>query len=198
MSNPNPFISPATGAAGLPTLTAAQANALLRSGAAIACELLSRAFPPMIDLVRDGLAGRWDFDVGSPIVQRLLATKSEALRLGIIERLPQRQDAALLRLGSSRSAAAPALELDAARMELVDDSEDRGEGLAAQAARRMRGILEQPMRDLELVVGFLGGREGVAPADNPFGPETVVPALLDAAIALDLHREAWSFLLSAF
>ena len=34
---------------------------------------------------------------------------------------------------------------------------------------------------------FLSGREHVAAADNPFGPDAYVPALLQAAIDVELH-----------
>jgi hypothetical protein len=196
MTRPNPSAS--SGAPRpLPTLTASQASALLRSAAAISCELVSGSFPHLAELVRDALAARWDFDIGSPLVQRLLATKADVLRDAFLHHLPQHQDLALERLAAVRGVAV-AVELDASDLELVVDTESGGEGVSALAARRMRGLVEEPMRELELVVGFLSGREQIAPADNPFGPDVFVPALLRAAIDAGLHADGWAFFLTAF
>jgi len=182
----------------LPYLSASQSSALLRSAAAISCELMSGAFAGIIELVSESLAARWDFDVGSPLVQRLLATKSDELRDAFLRRLPEHQDLAFERLLAQRLPAAVTPYLDAASLELVVDTDDGGELTASLAARRMRGLIEEPLRELELVVGFLSGREQFPPADNPFGPDVVVPALLQGAIDVNLHAEAWVFFLTAF
>jgi len=192
----------ATAPSPLPHLSARQTSALIRSAVGISRELISGSFPHLLEVVQDGLASRWDFDVGSPLAQRLLATKSEALGRAFLRRLAERQDAALARLlapGTGvRSRQVPAPEVDAATMELVVESENSGETLASQAARRMRGHIEEQLRELDLVVGYLAGREQFPTADNPFGPDAYVPALLEAAIDLDLHAEAWRFFLNAF
>ncbi len=182
----------------LPPLSARQSAALLRSTAAVAQELLARSFPHVIEVVREGLAGRWDFDVGSPLVQRLLATKDAVLLAAFRKRLAAAQDASLERLLAPRAAAGAPIELDAADLQLVADTDDPGEVLAGRMARRLHGPLEEPLRDLDLVVGFLAGREALVPADNPFGPHVYAPALLKAADDAGLHAEAWSFFLSAF
>ncbi len=182
----------------LPYLSANQSSALLRSAAAISCELMARSFPAIVDLVRDALSTRWDFDVGSPLVQRLLATKADALREAFAQRLPRQQDQTFERLFASRNVAAATAELDAATLELVIDTDDGGEAIAARAARRMRGLVEEPLRDLELIVSFLSGRDQIVHADNPFGPDVFVPALLQAAIDVHLHPEAWVFFLTSF
>jgi len=182
----------------LPYLSASQSSALLRSAAAIFCELMGRSFPTIVEVVRDSLATRWDFDVGSPLVQRLLATKADDLRDAFLRRLPQRQDQAFERLMTPRKSAALVGELDAATLELVSESDDGGEAVAARAARRMRGLVEESLRDLHLIVSFLSGREHVPYADNPFGPDVVVPALLQGAIDVNLHPEAWVFFLTSF
>jgi len=194
MNGPN---SPAASNA-LPYLSASQSSALLRSAAAICCELMGRSFPTIVEVVRDSLATRWDFDVGSPLVQRLLATKADDLRDAFLRRLPQVQDQAFERLMAPRKSAALANELDAATLSLVNETEDGGEAIAARAARRMRGLVEEPLRDLQLIVSFLSGREHVPYADNPFGPDAVVPALLQGAIDVHLHPEAWVFFLTSF
>ncbi|HXY05645.1 MAG TPA: DUF1631 family protein [Burkholderiaceae bacterium] len=190
---------PATGVSSpLPYLSASQSLALLRSAAAIACELMGRSFPTIVELVRDSLATRWDFDVGSPLVQRLLATKADALRDAFLQRLPQKQDQAFERLMAPRRSSNLVTELDAATLELVTETDDGGEAIAARAARRMRGLVEEPLRDLQIVVSFLSGRQQVPYADNPFGPDVIVPALLQGAIDVHLHPEAWVFFLTSF
>lgn len=182
----------------LPYLSASQSSALLRSAAAIFCELMGRSFPTIVELVRDSLATRWDFDVGSPLVQRLLATKADELRDAFLRRLPQRQDQVFERLMAPKKTTVLVGELDAATLELVSETDDGGEAVAARAARRMRGLVEEPLRDLQLVVSFLSGREHVPYEDNPFGPDVVVPALLQGAIDVNLHPEAWVFFLTSF
>ncbi|SPE35194.1 hypothetical protein SBBP1_80028 [Burkholderiales bacterium] len=197
MNGHNP---PAASAASgpLPYLSASQSSALMRSAAAISCELMAGSFPQIVELVRDSLATRWDFDIGSPLVQRLLATKSDALRDALLRRLPQQQDYAFERLMAPRNVPAGASELDAAKLELVRETDDGGEAIAARAARRMRGLVEEPLRDLQLIVAYLCNREQVPFADNPFGPDVIVPALLQAAIDVHLHPEAWVFFLTSF
>jgi hypothetical protein len=182
----------------LPQLSAAQSSALLRSATAISRELIAGSFADVVDMVGDSLAARWDFDVGSPLVQRLLATRADDLRAAFLGRLPETQDLALERLLAPRAAAAAPAMLDAATLELVIDTDDRVEAIATRAARKMGGLLEEPMRELELVVAHLAGREQVPFADSPFGPNVHVPALLHAAIDVDLHPDAWNFFLAAF
>jgi hypothetical protein len=192
----------ATAPSPLPHLTARQSSALIRSAVALSRELVAGSFPHLLEVVQEGLASRWDFDVGSPLVQRLVATKSDALGRAFQRRLAHHQDAALARLlaprGSGRNGREPAADVDAATMELVIESEDGGAAIAAQAARRMRGPIEEPLRELDLVVGYLAGRDQFPTVDNPFGPDCYVPALLEAAIELDLHAEAWVFFVNAF
>jgi hypothetical protein len=181
-----------------PYFSAQQASALLRSAAAISCELMSGSFPNILELVRESLASRWDFDVGSPLVQRLLATKDEELTTVFLRRLPQFQDQAFERLLSTRNGVHAPVQFDATDLELVVETEGGGEAVAGRAARRMRGLIEEPMRELHLVVEFLSGREQVSQADNPFGPDVFVPALMQAAIDAGLHADAWIFFLTAF
>ncbi len=182
----------------MPYFSAQQAAALLRSAAAITCELVSGSFPTLVELVRDALASRWDFDIGSPLVQRLLATKEEELCGAFVRHLRQFQDQAFERLLGPRDASILPAQFDAANLELVIETEGGGEAVSSRAARRMRGLIEEPLRELHLVVEFLSGREQLAMADDPFGPDTFVPALLQAAIDAGLHEEAWVFFLTAF
>ena len=200
MTNPPPTQSPQYPATprGLPQLSTNQSTALLRSAVAVSRELLGASFPRVLELVGDSVAGRWDFDVGSPLVQRLLATKSNQLTAALLLRLAAAQDAALERLLAPRPAAGAPQELDAAQLQLVEDAEDAVEMLATRCARRLHGPLEELLRDLDLVVGFLARRDALPPPDNPFGPQVYVLALLQAAGDVALHPEAWSFFLNAF
>ncbi|HUN93183.1 MAG TPA: DUF1631 family protein [Burkholderiaceae bacterium] len=181
----------------VPYLPAGQASALLRSAAAIASELIGTAFPSLVTIVNEQLTARWDFGVGSPLVQRILATKEEELRAAYLERLKTSQDEALSRLVAVKSGT-PTLKLDAESLSLVDEAESAGETIADRCARRMGGMVEEPMRDLNVIVGYLTGRGQLASADNPFGPSVFVPPLLRAAEDVNLHPEAWEFFLSAF
>jgi hypothetical protein len=185
-------------AQGLPYFSAQQASALLRSAAAISCELIAGSIPTVIEMVRDALSSRWDFDVGSPLVQRLLATKSDELVHGFLQHLPRLQDEAFERLLAARQSVALPAQFDSAELELVMEAESGGEAVASRAARRMRGLVEEPLRELHLVVEFLSGREQVPLSDDPFGPDVFVPALLRAAIDQGLHADAWVFFLTAF
>src|SRR6185295_13493596 len=80
---------------GVPFVSAAQASALMRSGLAIASELIAGAFGSVCNAVQESLTGRWDFDVGSPLVQRLLAYKQADLQTAFLRHLNERQDIAL-------------------------------------------------------------------------------------------------------
>src|SRR5882672_4865601 len=76
----------------LPYLSASQTRALLKSAAAISCELLGGSFDAIANAVRDSLAGRWDFDIGTPLVQRMLSARLVELRQAFLTRVPEQQD----------------------------------------------------------------------------------------------------------
>ncbi len=76
----------------VPFVTAAQASALLKSGMAISNELIGAAFPELSKTILDELSGKWDFDVGSPLVQRHLAAKLDDLHHTFMARLKETQD----------------------------------------------------------------------------------------------------------
>jgi hypothetical protein len=181
----------------LPYLSASQTQALLRSAAAISCELLSGSFGSIANAVRETLATRWDFDIGTPLVQRMLTARADELRQAFLARIPEQQDrliAELLIVKTSVQAA----EVDLDSMSLVQPADDTGDTIAARSARRMRRIVDEPLRDLNLVVGFLTGRPSLRDSDNPYGPDAFMPALLAAIEDVNLHRDAWAFCLSMF
>jgi hypothetical protein len=189
--------SPSSHYGDVPYLPAGQASALLRSATAIAGELIGTSFPSLVTIVNEQLTARWDFGVGSPLVQRILTAKDEELRAAFMTRLKVSQDEALSRLVAVKGGPA-AMKLDAESLALVDEADNAGETIADRCARRMGGMVEEPMRDLNVIVGYLAGRGQLSTADNPFGPAVFVPPLLRAAEDVSLHPEAWEFFLSAF
>jgi hypothetical protein len=197
----NPY-APSDGArpgSGVPFVSAAQASALLRSGLAIASELIGNAFGSVCHAVQESLTGRWDFDVGSPMVQRLLAYKQADLQSVFLNRLKERQDAALANVLARPTAPAQgALQLSAETLSLVDAVTSSSNTVVDRSAGRMHGIVEEPMRDLHIIVSHLASRQTLRVADNPFGPAVFMHALLEAGEELALHAEAWDFYLAAF
>ncbi len=181
----------------LPYLSASQTQALLKSAAAISCELLGGSFDSIAGHVRESLTGRWDFDIGAPLVQRMLTARSTELRQAFLARVPQEQDrliAELLVVKTSTSVA----PVDVDSMSLVQPAEDAVESIATRSARRMRRVVDEPLRDLNLIVGFLTGRASMRDADNPYGPDAFMPPLLAALEDVHLHRDAWAFCLGLF
>ncbi len=196
----NPLAQTATAKApgSLPYLSAAQASALMRSGLAIASELIGNAFDSICRAVLEELNAKWDFNVGSPLVQRLLSTKASDLRHAFLSHLRQRQDAALNEVMAQQAPAAPVGQVSAEMLTLVDAVTTAHGVIVDRAAGKMRGIIEDQLRDLQLIVQHLTGRSALRSADNPFGPEVFMRALLDAAEDLALHTEAWDFYLNVF
>jgi hypothetical protein len=196
----NPLAQSATAKAPgtLPYLSAAQASALMRSGLAIAIELIGNAFDSVCRAVLEELNAKWDFNVGSPLVQRLLSAKPSELRHAFLSHLKQRQDAALNEV-MAQHAPAPVLGQVSAEMLTLVDAVTTAHGVIVdRAAGKMRGIIEDQLRDLHIIVQHLTGRSALRTAENPFGPEVFMRALLDAAEDLALHTEAWDFYLNVF
>lgn len=199
VSNPSAPSDPARPATGVPYVPASQASALLRSGLAIASELIGNAFGAICGVVKESLSGRWDFDVGSPLVQRLLAYKQNELQAAFLARLKERQDAALDTVLARAPSASPAtVNLSAETLSLVDAVTTTTNTAVERAAGKMHGIVEEPLRDLHLIVSHLASRPNLRVADNPFGPSVFMHALLAAGEDLALHPEAWDFFLGAF
>jgi hypothetical protein len=183
----------------VPFVSAAQASALLRSGLAIASELIGNGFSSVCHAVQEGLTGRWDFDVGSPLVQRLLAYKQPDLQNAFLRHLKERQDIALNTvLARPMSAAQGNLQLSAETLSLVDAVTTSNSTVVDRSAGKMHGMLEEPLRELHIIVSHLVGRQTLRLSDDPFGPGVFMHALLAAGEELALHAEAWDFFLSAF
>ena len=181
----------------VPFVTAAQASALLKSGMAISNELIGAAFPELSKAILDDLSGKWDFDVGSPLVQRHLAAKLDDLHHTFMARLQETQDQYFQEITVGR-VQAPAGSLDAETLSLVDSISVESNTVVERHASKIAGYSEQLMRDLNLVVAFLLGRSTIRNSENPLGPAVYVRALLRAAEDTDLHKEAWEFFLTVF
>ncbi|HEX4584442.1 MAG TPA: DUF1631 family protein, partial [Burkholderiaceae bacterium] len=181
----------------LPYLSASQTQALLKSAAAISCELLSGSFDAIALSVRESLAARWDFDIGTPLVQRMLTIRSNELRRAFLARIPEQQDQMIAELLIVKTSA-PVAPVDVDSMSLVQQTDDAVDSIALRSARRMRRIVDEPLRDLNLIVGFLTGRPSLRDSENPYGPDAFMPALLAAVEDVNLHRDAWAFCLSLF
>ena len=141
----------------VPRVTASQASALLRSAMAISTELMGAAFPDITKTLLDELSGKWDFDVGSPLVQRHLAAKSDALFHEFMARLQETQDQYLNDLTVGRSQG-PAPALDSETLSLVDSISVESTTIVDRHASKIAGHADHPLRDLNLVVAFLLGR----------------------------------------
>jgi hypothetical protein len=59
-------------------------------------------------------------------------------------------------------------------------------------------MVEEPLRDLHIIVSHLAGRQSLRLTEDPFGPAVFMHALLAAGEELTLHAEAWDFFLSVF
>lgn len=193
-----PPASESTRASGdVPFVTAAQASALLKSGMAISNELMGAAFPEICKTILDELSGKWDFDVGSPLVQRHLAAKLDDLHHTMMARLQETQDQYFNDITVGRVQAPPG-SLDSETLSLVDSLSVESNTVVERHASKVAGHVEQLMRDLNLVVAFLLGKSNVRSSENPLGPAVYVRALLRAAEDTDLHKEAWEFFLTVF
>lgn len=181
----------------VPYVTASQASALLKSGMAISNELIGAAFPEISKQILDELSSKWDFDVGSPLVQRHLGAKSDQLYHAFMGRLQETQDQYFHELTVGRAQPVSG-GIDAETMSLVDSISVESNTVVERHASKVAGYADQPLRDLNLVVAFLLGRSVVRNSENPLGPAVYVRALLRAAEDTELHKEAWEFLLSVY
>lgn len=179
----------------------AQAAALLRSGLAIEAELLGEAFPGLITAVAEELGARWDFDRYTPHLQNLLKRRGEDLRASFALRLKEAQDQAYVQLSASAAGGfgnTVIPDLDAETLSLVDEVAVDASAVLERSANKIAGALDQPMSDLNLVIGHVAGRRGLKSADNPLGPGVVVKALLAAAGDQDLDKQLIPLLLASF
>ena len=174
----------------LPYISAAQATTLLRSGLAIAAELIGASLPAVLKLVLDELNARWDLDAEGQFVRRLLHERSSELRSTTLMKLRERQDSGLNALFKRAESNRPAT-LSAENLSLLDAVSVSSSTVVNRFASRMTGVVEEPFRDLHLIVQHLCARPHLRFSENPFSPEVFLQALLDAAIELSLNQEGW-------
>jgi hypothetical protein len=186
-----------SGSAGVPYVPASQASALLRSGLAIAVELMQQSMPSVCRAVVESISGRWDMDVGAPLVHRMLMTKAAPFQHDVIEHLRMRQDVAVAAL-QRRPQEQNKTSVDAEALTLVEADSVRSMTLVERTANRMFSKVEEHQRDLNFIVGFLVGRSHVRSVENPFSPDIFVAAVVQAAESQQLHAEAFEYLLHAF
>ena len=181
----------------LPYVTATQASALMKSAMAISNELFATAFPDMTKALLDDLSGTWDFDVSSPLVQRLLTAKSGEFHQSFVEHLRAAQDHAFQEITVGRVPPPPG-SLDAETLSLVDSISVESNTVVERHASKVAGFADLVLRDLNLIVAYVIGRSTVRNSENPLGPNVYVRALLRAAEDCELHKEAWEFLLTRY
>ena len=195
-------LDPARPAADLAPIPPSQTAALLRSGMAIADEMLAEAFGGMVKAVEAELAGRWDFDRLTPQLQRLLARRGEDLRLSFRIRLKEAQDelyTALVARAQPGFSHTLAPGFDADTLSLVEAVGDDDTLIVDKSAGKLAGRLDEVMGDLNLVIGHIAGKGGaVKSADNPLGPQPAVQALLAAAQDQAVEVELRPLLLASF
>jgi hypothetical protein len=181
----------------LPYVSAAQATTLLRSGLAIAAELVGTSLPTILKAVLDDLNARWDLDAEGHFVRRLLHDRGSDLRSATLAKLRQRQDQVLGELIKRTDPSRPAT-VTADSLSLLDAVSVTSSTVVNRHASRMRGVVEETFRDLHLIVQQLSGRANLRHGDDPFAPEVFLHALLDAAIELSLNQEGWELFAGAF
>jgi len=174
----------------LPYVSAAQATTLLRSGLAIAAELIGSSLAAVLKAVLDELNARWDLDAEGQFVRRLLHDRGSELRSVMLLKLRERQDAGLNSLFKRVEPNRPST-VTAESLSLLDAVSVTSNMVVNRFASRMQGVVEEPFRDLHLIVQHLSGRPQLRLGDDPFSPELFLQALLDAAIELSLNQEGW-------
>ncbi len=179
-----------------PKLTPQQSSALIRSALAIAHELMAHGMSEVINKARDAMLSRRDFDAASPHVARLLTSQADEFSDAFIQHVPALQEEACARLLAVKDGKAARASVDISMLELVVEADDGGDALVARTAGRARGAIEEPMRDLESILSYLGGTDQLRFTDDPVGPEVFFSALLRAAIDTELPPDAWGYFLT--
>jgi len=186
----------------LPPMTANQTAALLRSGMAIAAELIGDSFSELSKTVVVELGSRWDFDQLAPLVQRLLSVRAADFRVSFLGRLKESQDDAYSQLvaltHASQFGNTGFPRLDADTLTLVDEVAVETSTVVERSSAKVAGLLEDLLSDLNIVVAYIAERPVVKSSENPLGPAVVVKALFQASEDQDLEPAARALLLASF
>jgi hypothetical protein len=180
----------------VPYISAMQAAALLRSGNAIASELISNAFGPLSKAVFDEITTKWEFEASPLMVRRLINDKMIELKSRFLEHLKHRQDEVLASALQQPSFAGASVNEE--HMTLVDAATVSVRTVAQRAGSRIQGRVEEQLRSLHVVVRFLVGKQTLSLSTNPYTPDVFVHALLAAAEDEGLNPEAWDYFLKAY
>ncbi len=193
--------APATAAAGtapLPKLSSHEAEKLLRDGLELAAGMIDAEFSSMCRPAADALVSRSDADTTAPYVRRLLFGRGVELRDLFARNLRRRQDDMANRLMVRPRANKKAQEISADELTLVESDDWVSNPAVNRIAGRLRGHFEDILRDLDVVVSFLTGRESLRTGNDPFAPELFVHALAGAASELGLESAALEPLVDTF
>ncbi|MGE5161686.1 MAG: DUF1631 family protein [Betaproteobacteria bacterium] len=178
-------------------MSPSHASALLRSAMAIASELMGASFPAMVRGLAGQAGGKPDSGAGALAAQRHVAARAADLQRAFLARLQEAQDQYLTELTASHSAG-PTSAFDAETLSLVDEISVDSSTVVDRHANRIAGLIEQPVSDLNLVVGALLGRPSLRTSENPLGPSVYVRALMSAAEDTELGKEASAGFLAIF
>lgn len=178
-------------------ISPSHASALLRSAMAIASELIGASFPAMVRGLIGQAGSNANSDPGALLVQRHLAARAAELQRAFLNRLQEAQDQYLTDLTASRRAGSP-LGLDAETLSLVDAVSVDSSTVVDRHANKVAGLIEQPVSDLNVVIGALLERPSLRTSENPLGPSVYVRALMSAAEDTELGKEAFGSFLALF
>lgn len=177
--------------------TPEQARTLLETSTQISVQLITGAFPYMLEQVLDTLNQSWDFAPGSQLTRRFLADQGQALVRRFSEQLPLALQQAVTAF-VQRAQVRTALQWDADHLELLDVDSDPAQFILLESARHVQAHTDDSLREWHLVASFICTRDELPLTENPFVPHHVVAVLLQAARDLGLASEAWPHFLQAF
>ncbi len=197
-SRPAASAPAAAPAAPLPKLSAHESESLLRQGLELAAGMVDAEFPAMCRPAADALVSRVDADAAAPHVRRLIFGKGVELRDLFVRNLRRRQDDMVGRLMVRPRANKKVQEISADELTLVEADDWVSNPAVNRIAGRLRGQFEEILRDLDVVVSFLTGRESLRTGNDPFAPELFVHALAGAASELGLESDAMEPLVDTF
>jgi hypothetical protein len=182
----------------LPKLSAHESESLLRAGLELAAGMIDAEFPAMCRPAADALVARVDADAAAPHVRRLIFGKGVELRDLFVRNLRRRQDDMVGRLMVRPRTKSRAQEISADELTLVEADDWVSNPAVNRIAGRLRGQFEDILRDLDVVVSYLTGRESLRTGNDPFAPELFVHALAGAASELGLESDAMEPLVDTF
>jgi hypothetical protein len=175
----------------------AQRDLLLDSTVQIAAQLLSGAFPYMVEQVQDTLNQAWDFASGAQLTRRFLGEQSAELIQGFCTQLPSVFQGRL-QVVLQKSRDDGVMQWDAEFLELLDDNTDPAQLMQLESARAVQAQVDDALREWHLVLAYVCQLDELPLADNPLHPQVLIDALLHTARQLHLDADAERHFLQAF